>query len=101
MTLEGAPFGVRVTFRLFREDEIPPGMVHVPGGTAGFGATEPVALDGFWIDMYDVTNRENKSFVDEGGYRDDRFWAAGVDRSAFVDTTGRPCPACWALGSHP
>jgi serine/threonine protein kinase/formylglycine-generating enzyme required for sulfatase activity len=100
-TFEGAPFGIRLIFRLFREDEIPPGMVHVPEGTARFGATEPVALDAFWIDTYEVTNREYKSFVDDGGYRDDRFWAAGVDRRAFVDTTGRPGPAGWALGSYP
>jgi serine/threonine protein kinase len=100
-TFEGAPFGMRQTFRLFREDEIPPGMVYVPEGNAEFGAAEPVALDGFWIDTYEVTNREYKSFVDDGGYRDDRFWAAGIDRSAFVDTTGRPGPAGWALGGYP
>jgi serine/threonine protein kinase len=100
-TFEGAPFGVRLDFRLFREEEIPSGMVHVPGGTAEFGAVEPVALDGFWIDRYEVTNREYKAFVDDGGYRDGQFWAGGVDRSTFVDTTGRPGPAGWALGSYP
>ena len=100
-TFEGAPFGLRETFRLFREDEIPPGMVFVPGGTAEFGAAEPVALDDFWIDTYEVTNREYKAFVDDGGYRDDRYWNAEADRSAFVDTTGRPGPAGWALGSYP
>jgi serine/threonine protein kinase len=100
-TFEGAPFDMRQTFRLFREDEIPIGMVYVPRGTAEFGAADPVELDGFWIDTYEVTNREYKSFVDDGGYRDDRFWAAGVDRTAFVDTTGRPGPAGWALGSYP
>jgi serine/threonine protein kinase len=100
-TFEGAPFAMRQTFRLFRDDEIPPGMVYVPGGTAGFGAAEPVALDEFWIDTYEVTNREYKSFVDDGGYRDDRLWASGIDRSAFVDTTGRPGPAGWALGGYP
>ena len=101
VTFEGAPFGVRLTFRLFREDEIPPGMVRVAAGSAEFGDGDAVALDAFWIDTYEVTNREYKAFVDDGGYRDDRFWAAGVDRSAFVDTTGRPAPAGWALGSYP
>jgi serine/threonine protein kinase len=100
-TFEGAPFGMRLNFRLLREDEIPPGMVSVPGGTAGMGATEPVALDGFWIDTYEVNNRQYQAFVDDGGYRDDRLWDAGVDRSAFVDTTGRPGPAGWELGSYP
>lgn len=100
-TFEGAPFGGQMTFRLFREDEIPPGMVYVPGGTAEFGAGEPVVLDGFWIDTYEVTNRQYKEFVDAGGYREDRFWPAEVDRSVFVDTTGRPGPAGWALGDYP
>ncbi len=101
VAFEGAPFGVRQTFRLFREDEIPPGMVHVPAGTAEFGAAEPVALDEFWIDKHEVTNREYKKFVDEGGYREDRFWPEELDRGAFVDTTGRPGPAGWALGGYP
>ncbi len=100
-TFEGAPFGGKMTFRLFREDEIPPGMVRVEAGRASFGAGDSVALDGFWIDTYEVTNREFKAFVDAGGYRDDRFWEEGTDRSAFVDTTGRPGPAGWALGDYP
>ena len=100
-TYEGAPFGMRETIRLFREDEIPPGMVHVSGGTGEFGAAEPVALNDFWIDTYEVTNRDYKAFVDDGGYRDDRYWVDGADRSAFVDTTGRPGPSGWALGSYP
>ena len=98
---EGAPFAPRLTFRLFREDEIPPGMVSVPGGTARFGAADPVMLDDFWIDQYEVTNREFQAFVDAGGYRGEQFWDEGVDRSALVDTTGRPGPAGWALGSYP
>ncbi len=69
-----------MTFRLFREDEIPPGMVRVAAGSAEFGAGDSVALDGFWIDTYEVTNRQYKAFVDAGGYREDRFWADG-DRS--------------------
>jgi pimeloyl-ACP methyl ester carboxylesterase len=100
-TYEGAPFGIHLNLRLFREDEIPPGMVFVPAGTADVGAAEPVALDDFWIDKYEVTNREYKEFVDDGGYRDDRYWAEGVNPSVFIDTTGRPGPAGWALGGFP
>jgi hypothetical protein len=98
---EGSPFGFGLKIRLFREDEMPAGMVWVPGGSAKFGGGDSVALEGFWIDKYEVTNREYKAFVDAGGYRDDRFWEDGVDRGAFVDTTGRPGPAGWALGSYP
>ena len=101
LPFEGAPFAMQQTFRLFREDEVPPGMVYVAAGTAEFGASDPVGLEEFWIDKYEVTNREYKAFVDDGGYRDDRFWDEGVDRSAFVDTTGRPGPADWTLGNYP
>jgi serine/threonine protein kinase/formylglycine-generating enzyme required for sulfatase activity len=100
-TFVGAPFGGHMTFRLFREDEIPPGMVWVAAGRTAFGAGDSVALDGFWIDTYEVTNREFKVFADAGGYREDRFWPAEVDRSVFVDTTGRPGPAGWTLGEYP
>jgi hypothetical protein len=98
---EGAPFGMEETFKLFRPDEIPPGMVYVPAGSAGFGSGDAVGLEPFWIDTYEVTNRQYKAFLDAGGYRDDRFWPAGVDPSAFVDTTGRPGPSSWTLGSYP
>jgi serine/threonine protein kinase/formylglycine-generating enzyme required for sulfatase activity len=100
-TFEGAPFGTQLSFRLFRESEVPPGMVYVPGGSSELGGAGPVELDAFWIDRYELTNRDYKRFVDAGGYRDDRYWVADVDRSAFVDTTGRPGPAGWALGDYP
>jgi dienelactone hydrolase len=60
-------------------------MVFVPGG-----AFEGVQLTDFWMDQYEVTNREFRSFVGRGGY-DDRF----------RDRTGRPGPATWQLGAHP
>jgi len=100
---EGAPFGVNLTFRLFREGTAPPAMMYVPGGSSEVGSAGPAELDPCWIDKFEVTNREYKGFVDHGGYRDDRYWAAatGVDRSAFVDKTGRPGPSGWELGSYP
>jgi predicted Ser/Thr protein kinase len=101
LPFEGAPFGLALTIHLFRAEEVPPRMVYVAGGTAEFGAVQPVVLDEFWIDRYEVTNREYKAFIDDGGYRDAQFWDPKVDRSGFVDTTGRPGPAGWALGSYP
>lgn len=82
----------------------------MPGGSVSQGAAGPVTLGGFWIDKYEVTNREFKAFVDGGGYRNPAFWAVPVrdgareiplDRaiSGFVDGTGRPGPATWELGT--
>jgi eukaryotic-like serine/threonine-protein kinase len=60
-------------------------MVFVSGG-----AFDGVQLADYWIDQYEVTNREFKSFVDRGGY-DGRF----------RDRTSRPGPSTWQLGTYP
>jgi predicted esterase len=95
----------------------PAGMTLVPGGSrivsiVGFPATF-VTLAPYFIDRYEVTNREFKEFLDAGGYRDDRYWAelpflrAGRSLSwkdavaDFVDRTGRPGPSTWELGDYP
>jgi formylglycine-generating enzyme required for sulfatase activity/predicted Ser/Thr protein kinase/dienelactone hydrolase len=89
-----------------------PGMVLVPGGPVGFGIAKPVELPDYWVDKFEVTNRDFKRFVDAGGYRDPKYWSAPFrqdDRTLsfaeamqrFVDATGRPGPATWELGSYP
>ncbi len=72
---------------------------------------EPVDLPPFYIDRFEVTNREFKEFIDGGGYaraelwRDLPFgeaapdWVAAV--ATFVDATGRPGPATWEAGTYP
>ena len=88
-----------------------PGMVRVAGGRVSFGIAKPVSLRDFWVDRFEVTNREFKRFVDAGGYRDPRYWTtfqrndrevAFADAMAeFRDPTGRPGPSTWELGSFP
>ena len=58
----------------------PPGMVWIPGGTFRMGNSDPaanqqdeapvhtVALDGFWMDATEVTNRQFRDFVEATGY---------------------------------
>ncbi len=56
----------------------PAGMVWIPGGVALMGnaagehederAEHEVALDGFWMDATEVTNRDFQKFVQETGY---------------------------------
>jgi predicted Ser/Thr protein kinase/pimeloyl-ACP methyl ester carboxylesterase len=59
-------------------------MVFVPGGVF-----EGVQLTDYWIDQYEVTNRDFKSVVDRDGY-DNRF----------RDRTDRPGPSTWQLGTY-
>jgi predicted Ser/Thr protein kinase len=89
--------------------EAPAGMVYVRGGPARLESTT-VNLPDFWIDKYEVTNREFKRFSDAGGYRDSKYWKEpfivdGARQSfeeavaRFRDKTGRPGPATWELGT--
>ena len=88
-----------------------PGMVLVPGGQIGVGVAKPLDLANYWIDKFEVTNRDFKRFVDAGGYRDRRYWKQPFREGArvlefdevmgrFRDSTGRPGPATWEFGSY-
>ena len=58
-------------------------------------------LHDFWLDKYEVTNKEFKKFVDEGGYRKPEFWKQPFVKDGktlsweqamgeFRDATGKP-----------
>ncbi len=98
---------------LAKKGEWPDGMVQVPAGEVELpitnGATDVPA---FYIDVTEVTNRQFKAFVDAGGYAKREYWTQPfVDGSRtltwdeaiarFRDTTGRPGPATWEVGSYP
>ena len=64
------------------------------------------------MDRYEVTNRQFKEFVDQGGYRDPQFWkhdfvdgrrklAWEAAMKKFADATGRPGPAGWEASDYP
>jgi formylglycine-generating enzyme required for sulfatase activity/predicted Ser/Thr protein kinase len=104
--------GRRPTIKLAREGSAPPGMVLVSGGDFSVGVAKPVLLPDFWLDKYEVTNREFKRFVDAGGYRDKKYWNEPFSQgdrvlafddamARFRDATGRTGPASWELGSYP
>jgi len=123
-TFEGGPYGAVVwdknpilDFRLFEKDKSPPGMVWVPGDTfsldmPGLDGLPGVTVASYWIDKFEVTNREFKRFVEAGGYATQRYWKEKFLKdgrvlawqeavAAFRDRTGRPGPSTWKLGSYP
>ena len=105
-----------VNLRLAPEGEVPDGMVLVPGadslgGTIGITAVEG-PRDSYFIDRHEVTNRQFKQFVDQGGYQKREHWKSPFVRdgkpvsweeamAVFRDTTGRPGPSTWRAAPSP
>ena len=111
--LESSPNDPPFRFELVRANTAPAGMVHVPAGTFDLESdNHSVAIRDFWIDQYEVTNRQFKQFVDRGGYRRREYWPHPIvddgrelswdeAMTRFRDTTGRPGPSTWELGTYP
>jgi len=106
-----SPLSLR-PIQLFRTAETPEGMVRVPGGPFRFRAGPEVVLEDFWLDRFEVTNRQYQQFVNAGGYARPELWQhAFVGRgrtlsfaqamASFRDGTGQPGPSTWQLGTFP
>jgi hypothetical protein len=92
---------------LDRDEDLPEEMVRVRGF-----AHDLVDYEDFFLDRYEVTNRQYEEFVSSGGYEDPSYWTErfvdngqlvtwNVAIQSFVDTTGRPGPANWQGGTYP
>ncbi len=104
-------------FALDADHKAPGGMVYVPGGGWGdyigfVGMVGPYKLPAFYVDRFEVRNREYQEFVDAGGYEKTEYWTEkfvgdGKELSRakamaeFRDTSGRPGPSTWAGGHYP
>jgi len=114
------PFGqeFRSRFTLFDPNHMPPDMVRIASSDEPFHIFMPglenlseVHLPDYWIDRHEVTNRDFKRFVDEGGYRRPEFWQEPFVKEGrpltfeaamalFRDATGRPGPAGWEMSTY-
>ncbi len=92
---------------LDEKGRIPAGMVRVTGAETSLGK-----LDDFYIDKYEVTNKQYKEFIDNGGYKNKEYWKHEFIKDGrvltweqamaeFVDQTGRPSPDTWQAGDYP
>ena len=109
--------GTTLNLSLAMNGSIPEGMVRIPGGSAqldleGLLHVPAVQLPDFWMDRYEVTNKQFKEFVDHGGYQNRVYWKQPFVEngrtlsweeamSKFRDKTGRPGPSTWELGNYP
>ena len=103
--------------KLVEAAKLPDQMVLIPGGSYKLASrTRPtnarVDLDDFFIDKYEVTNREFKEFVSAGGYFKPEFWKQPFVKDGrtlsfddamkeFRDRTGLPGPRLWSGQNFP
>jgi dienelactone hydrolase len=84
---------------------------NIPKGGAS-PAVAPAEAEEFWIDKYEVTNRQFKEFVNAGGYQKREYWKEPFIKDGkqlswdeamafFRDPAGRPGPATWEFGTYP
>jgi serine/threonine protein kinase/dienelactone hydrolase len=125
-TYEAAPFTrdpdsgqflKKLNFDLDKEVAAPPGMTWASGGPwvdyfGIIGWVGPYNLPPYYIDRYEVTNRDYQKFVDAGGYAKRQYWTEKFARDGremkwddamelFRDSTGRPGPSTWEGGHYP
>jgi tRNA A-37 threonylcarbamoyl transferase component Bud32/dienelactone hydrolase len=104
---------------LDEEGSIPPGMVRVSPEKyfdelliPGYEGMPKVKLKDYWIDKYEVSNRQFKVFVDQGGYKKREYWKVDFRNDGkhmswdeamnqFRDATGRPGPKNWTQSDYP
>ena len=93
--------------RLDKTGSLPPDMVRVEETETAIGK-----LGEFFVDKYEVTNKQFKEFVDKGGYRNREYWKHKFIKdgrelswdeamSEFVDPSGQPGPSTWQAGDYP
>jgi dienelactone hydrolase len=97
--------------KLFKQGTIPPGMVYVEGLKVEDAGNSNKEKHGFFIDRYEVTNKQYKEFVDKGGYSNPSYWKNEFKKDGktisrdeamtlFIDNTGRPGPFTWEAGDY-
>ncbi len=106
-----APKGGFAPFDLVKvldeKGSIPEGMVRVTGAKTPIGK-----LEDFFIDRFEVTNKQYKEFMNNGGYSNREYWKNEMVKDGklltweeamveFVDQTDRPGPATWQAGAFP
>jgi len=77
----------------------------------GYEGMPELDLKDYWIDQYEVTNRQFKDFVDQGGYQKREYWKVDFQQNGkplswgqalalFRDSTGQPGPKDWTQGEY-
>lgn len=111
------PPPLRIEAKLMESGKAPDQTVLVPGGDYRIVAWRRptdarVRLDDYFIDKFEVTNKEFKEFVNAGGYLKKQFWKYPFFKDGesvsweeamreFKDHTGLQGPRSWSNQNYP
>jgi dienelactone hydrolase len=103
------------TFILNKLGSLPENMVFVSGGMTalnipGLDHLEKIEIPSYYIDIYEVTNKQYQEFVDIGGYNNRDYWVKSFEKNGkeitfekamnqFKDATGVLGPSNWEAGN--
>ncbi len=94
----------------------PPNMIYIPEVKSQqlhlimLNNLRPVSLDAFYMDRYEVINKDFQEFVDIGGYQKREYWEEALGEGGtsweeamgkFLDKTELPGPSTWENGKYP
>jgi dienelactone hydrolase len=115
LTASGSVAEIKRT--LDERGSLPSGMVRMPGGKgplslANLDHLGIQNLADYLIDKHEVTNKDFKNFIDQGGYEKKEYWTHPFKKDGrvlsweqamteFKDRTGRPGPATWEMSDYP
>ncbi len=108
---------IKIEAKMLETNKVPEKTVFVPGGKYSLvnwsrPMQNEVELNDFFIDRYEVSNKDFKEFITTGGYLKTEFWKfpfvkAGkiipLEEAAkeFKDKTGLPAPRSWINQNFP
>ncbi len=108
---------IRIKTKLIPASQSPERMVFVPGGeyrlvSSGKPTEAAVQLDDYFIDQFEVSNREFGEFINAGGYLKKEFWKYPFIKDGkplsweeamrlLKDRTGLPGPRGWSNQKYP
>jgi eukaryotic-like serine/threonine-protein kinase len=104
--LNRTPWVIRLEYQLREALNAPRNMAFIPGGeyklqSQSRPSEARAGLGDYFIDKFEVSNRDFKAFVDGGSYNIRALWPSAEVAGTLKDKTGLPGPRAWVAGTFP